>query len=150
MKTRYLVMAFAMLAALVIGHSSAWAQGAPLVAILNGGNEVTAGGQANQGDLDGYGIATVVLVNNRRLCFTIIVVGIDQPTAAHIHPGRSGVTGPVFIGLGPPNQGTAGQTSGCLAADPEDIKAIRANPSEFYVNVHTGLFPNGALRGQLN
>jgi len=150
MKMRHPLMALALLAGLFAGPSSALAQGAPLFAVLNGGNEVNGAGQANQGDLDGYGSASIVLVSNSRLCFTIIVVGTDDPTAAHIHVGRSGVTGPIVVGLVPPKNGARGASSGCLSGiDPADIDAIRKAPSEFYVNVHTGTFPAGELCGQL-
>ena len=27
--------------------------------------------------------------------------------------------------------------------------AIKANPGAYYVNIHNGAFPNGAIRGQL-
>ena len=150
MKARHLIMALAMLGGLIAGQSSALAQGAPLFAVLNGGSEVNGAGQANQGDLNGYGSASIVLIGTTRLCFTIIVVGIDTPTVAHIHPGRSGVVGPPLIDLVAPTAGNRGASSGCLSdLDPADVAAIRRNPSEFYVNVHTGQFPAGALRGQL-
>jgi hypothetical protein len=30
------------------------------------------------------------------------------------------------------------------------LDAIRKSPQAFYVNVHTNIFPNGAIRGQLS
>jgi hypothetical protein len=41
--------------------------------------------------------------------------------------------------------------SGCAQnVDPELIKAIRQNPTAYYVNVHSRPnFPGGAVRGQL-
>ncbi len=37
----------------------------------------------------------------------------------------------------------------CLAAEPDLLKLIVATPEAYYVNVHTGDFPKGAIRGQL-
>ena len=37
----------------------------------------------------------------------------------------------------------------CDSIDPALYDQIAANPAGFYVNVHTGQFPNGAMRGQL-
>ena len=37
----------------------------------------------------------------------------------------------------------------CIAAEPDVLRPIVANPAGFYVNVHTGDFPKGAVRGQL-
>ena len=66
--------------------SSASAQGLQLFAVLLGGNEVSATGQAAAGDLDGSGTASVILVAEDQLCFSILVDNIDQPAMAHIHP----------------------------------------------------------------
>jgi hypothetical protein len=37
-----------------------------------------------------------------------------------------------------------------VSVDPGLIKAIRQNPSAYYVNVHNADFPAGAVRGQLS
>ena len=47
--------------------------------------------------------------------------------------------------------GFGGQLSGCATGVDEDlIKDIRQNPENYYVNVHTGPFQGGAIRGQLS
>jgi len=43
-----------------------------------------------------------------------------------------------------------GHASGCRSeVDPEVLKRILTNPAGFYVNVHTTVYPAGAIRGQL-
>jgi CHRD domain len=130
---------------LVLGAAAtASAQDAQLFAVLSGGNEVSASGQAAAGDPDGTGSATVNVVAADQLCFAILVNNIDPPTFAHIHQGRAGVNGPIVVNLSPPN------SAGCVPGlDPALVEGIRRTPSEFYVNVHTGPFPAGAVRGQL-
>ncbi len=73
-------------------------------------------------------------------------------TAAHIYQAPVGVNGPVveaFVGI-------PASTSFTFAINPASAPpnipvaaAILANPSGFYVNVHTQAFPSGELRGQL-
>jgi hypothetical protein len=43
-----------------------------------------------------------------------------------------------------------GSSEGCARLSRMKIKMIKNNPSEYYVNVHNGDFPNGAVRGQLH
>jgi CHRD domain len=69
-------------------------------------------------------------------------VNIDPPIAAHIHVGSAGVAGPVVVPLDP-------IPGGCVKVDKNLIAAIKENPSNYYLNVHTGPFPAGAIRGQL-
>lgn len=111
------------------------AQAQSLSAILTGANEV--GG----GDPDGVGFATVSF-NGGTISYAVLVNGIGAPTAAHIHRGTIGQNGDPVVTFNPP-------AFGSTAADPGLLAEILANPSQFYVNVHTAEFPSGAVRGQL-
>ena len=75
---------------------------------------------------------------------------------AHIHPGVSGVNGPVTIstGLATANTRTLNNGSGEFTfngvfADPAVVQQIINNPSSFYFNVHSPGNPGGFSRGQL-
>jgi hypothetical protein len=116
-----------------------------LTARLTGAAEVPG-----PGDPDGAGRAWVILLPRQgQVCFTLTVEGIDPLTAGHIHVGRRDVAGPVVVPLTPlPAIGSA--AGGCVSADRKLIRAIRENPSNYYVNVHNAPFPSGALRGQLH
>lgn len=118
--------------------------GRGLATTLTGAEEVPG-----PGDPDGSGTATITLNQGQGVvCFELSVTNIDPATAAHIHVAPAGVAGPVVVGLIPPSSGTS---SGCVVdVDPDLIKAIRQNPSDYYVNVHNPAFPPGALRGQLS
>jgi hypothetical protein len=130
----------------VFSYSPAFAQ---LFAVLLGGNEVSDTGDANVGDPDGSGTATL-LIRGTTLCSAILVMGIDIPTEAHIHQGVAGVNGPIVIPFADaPETGDPGDTSSCVPADVTVLNSISQNPAGFYVNVHTAAYPNGAVRGQL-
>jgi hypothetical protein len=144
---------------IVLSHATAFAQGTPLFAVLVGGNEVSGGGAANAGDGNAYGSATVIFRGTDTLCWAILVNAIDPPNAAHIHGARAGVNGDILVNLGPPqnelgqNFGNPGTASGCVTDASTEfaatLRAIKANPSNFYINVHSGNFPAGGVRGQL-
>jgi hypothetical protein len=136
----------------VFGSDRAAAQGTQLFAVLLGGNEVSAGGQAAAGDLNGYGAAALIFANPGQLCYSMLVHGIDRPTAAHIHRGFAGQNGGIVVTLLPPvlpSNGNPGTRAACVPVAASLLNTIRFTPSGFYINVHTGQFPNGALRGQL-
>ena len=111
--------------------------------LAGGATEVPA-----PGDPDGKGSATVTLDSAKgEICYDVTVEGIAAPTAAHIHEGAAGAAGPPVITLDPAK---IGQGENCLTGQQAaDIERIGANPSGFYVNVHTADFPGGAVRGQL-
>lgn len=121
--------------------------GRPLTAALSGTNEVPPAAAAT-------GTALIRLnQGQKRVCFTITVSGLNGPaTAAHIHTGVAGATGAPVVDLSPLAglASGAGTAKGCVNnVDAKLIKAIRQKPGEYYVNVHTAEFPNGAVRGQL-
>jgi hypothetical protein len=121
---------------------------ADLATRLDGQQEIDANGAPGAGDLDGFGVATVS-INDDRVCFSIGVRNIDLPaSAAHIHEGGAGVNGPIVVTLVPP--ASDGRAGGCVTGVPASLRdEIRTNPAGFYVNVHTSAFANGAVRGNL-
>ncbi|MGD9895309.1 MAG: CHRD domain-containing protein [Dehalococcoidia bacterium] len=100
------------------------------------------------GDPDGLGFASVtVLADQRQVCYTLNVVNIATPTAAHIHVGGPTVAGPIVLPLETPARGSI---SACATnVDAALIARLISNPSNYYVNVHNATYPNGAIRGQL-
>ncbi|HEY3052982.1 MAG TPA: CHRD domain-containing protein [Thermoanaerobaculia bacterium] len=118
---------------------SAFAQ--TLQATLSGANQVPPA------DPDATGTATI-LVSGTTLTYTITTQNLTLPPLdQHIHQGAAGVNGPIFIPL--PGTWVGGNFSGTTTASAADIAAVVANPSGFYVNVHTTDFPGGSIRGQL-
>lgn len=69
--------------------------------------------------------------------------------AAHIHEAPAGVNGSILIPLTVAVGTTTGSTSETISVDQTLINQISANPSGFYVNVHSELYPGGEIRGQL-
>ena len=141
-RTRLLAVAAAVAASTaMLAPVPALAGGRPLTTDLVGANE--PGG----GDPDGVGTASVrVNVGQGEICYEIAVSGLDPVVAAHIHSAPAGINGPVVVPLDAPVDGTS---SGCAAVDESLAKAILKAPQVFYVNVHTTVFPGGAIRGQL-
>jgi hypothetical protein len=135
---------------LLIPATPAIAKTTVLQATLTGPAEVPG-----PGDADATGFARIrINVKKQSVCFLIVVKDVALPaTAAHIHAGAAGVAGDVVVTLGAPTEvGTSGfgLATGCVRdQDRALLKAIRTSPGDYYVNVHNGDFPGGALRGQL-
>jgi hypothetical protein len=111
---------------------------------LNGANEVTAGGVPNQGDPDGSGLASLIIDDSTSpptITWNIQVADIDLPViGAHIHNAPKTTTGPIRIDF-----------SAMLSGSTQDVDlaGVIADPTNWYVNVHTGAFQSGAIRGQI-
>ena len=117
---------------------------------LSGAEEVdTVTGALGAGDPDGSGLATLTVnPGQQEICYKLGVENIMLPAiGAHVHVGDAGENGPVVVPLTPPD--ASGVSSGCAQVSRELALAIIQNPENYYVNVHTSDFPNGAVRGQL-
>jgi len=96
------------------------------------------------GDPDATGTAIIVVVPAiNMVCWSLSWEGIDGTvSAAHIHgPATTSQSAGVLVPL-------SVAADGCTT-DP-DADAIAANPGNYYVNVHSSVFPAGAIRAQLN
>ena len=118
---------------------------------LTGENEVNSSGTPNQGDLAATGTAKITVnAGQSRVCWEITTAnfstGTTSITGAHIHSAPAGQNGPIVVALSATLNGTS---TGCADVTRSLADAIRKAPQTFYVNVHTNLFPSGAIRGQL-
>ncbi len=117
-------------------------RGAPLTALLDGRGTVPLG------DPDGTGLFSATVDQEfSRLCYAVMVSGIATPTAAHIHKGAAGTSGPPVVTLQTP---TYMQSQSCIQIDAALASDLVANPAAYYVNVHNEEFPGGAIRAQLD
>ena len=108
---------------------------------LSGDNEV--GG----GDPDGSGTAAVK-TRGTEVCYDLKWTGVDV-TMAHIHKGAAGTNGDVVVNFfANESPLDASSKSGCVQAKAAVVEGLAANPSNYYVNLHSPEFPKGAIRGQ--
>lgn len=118
------------------------------VAELSGGAEVPG-----PGDDAGSGRAEL-RSSDDGLCLDMVARGLDSEVAdAHIHEAPAGQSGGVVIPIGPPTAAdgdTDTWTEVCVPVDDELVHRFEVDASQFYVNVHTSSFPDGAVRGQLD
>lgn len=136
MKSGVLPLGGALAAALVL-PAAALAAPVVLTATLSGANEVDGG------DPDGTGsFSAEVDAEAGDLCYTLTGANIDKATAAHIHSGAAGSSGPPVVTIDV-------ASDECIAVEPEVLKPIADAPGNYYVNIHTAAFPKGAVRGQL-
>ncbi len=120
-------------------------------------------------DVNGIGTGTIT-INSRRnalgeviggiVTFTVNYdfVGEQRFSGLHIHEQVAGVNGSVVINTGisnsnqviaPTGKGTINIPVTITAATLAAFKRLLANPTGFYVNIHTTVKPGGIIRGQL-
>lgn len=90
--------------------------------------------------------------------FSVSATGFPNGTAltdAHIHGGNAGANGGILVSLGLTAgevilaNGTGSFTKNGVRVTVDQANAILANPSAFYLNIHTAANPGGVARGQL-
>jgi hypothetical protein len=127
------------------------------VAHLDGGNEVP--------EVHTFATGQAIFQLNPaedEINYKLIVANIENVIQAHIHLGVAGVNGPVVAFLVGPFAPDGGRFDGVIAegtitaADvigplSGDLSSLIANmrSGATYVNVHTGDFPPGEIRGQI-
>jgi hypothetical protein len=73
---------------------------------------------------------------------------LGKVVATHLHQGAAGVNGPMAVELNP---GFAGEVlDGWIPVESDLAARMLANPSQYYVKLHSLKFPGGAIRGQLH
>ena len=136
------------LALAMAGVATAAEGGRPLSTPLTGAEEAP-----DPGDPDATGQADLRLNQGQeRVCFDISWADVDgEVFAGHIHEAPAGVAGDIVVTLFTGSFAGTDAVDGCAEdVDRSLIKAIRKDPSEYYVNVHSQPdFPGGAVRGQL-
>lgn len=113
---------------------------------LSGANEVCEGDTCGG---DGTGTAEVEINSDEnQVCYEISLEGVQNVKAAHIHSGSSEEAGPVLVDL--EWEGDDQGADKCAdGVDEGDLEDISEEPANFYVNVHSEQYPDGAVRGQL-
>lgn len=134
-------------ALVLAGVATAADGGRPFSTALTGAAE-----EPGPGDPNATGQADITLNQGLgQVCFDLSWADVDGTVfAAHIHVGAADEPGPIVVGLFSGSFAGTDSASGCVDADAQLIKAIRKDPSAYYVNVHSRPnFPAGAVRGQL-
>jgi hypothetical protein len=150
MRSRVVVLVAGLVAALLlmVGVGAADDGGRPFSITMNGANEAPG-----PGDPNATGQAELTLNQGQNeVCFQLSWADIDgEVFAAHIHVAPAGSPGPIVVPLFAGSFAGTDSASGCVQnVDPDLIKAIRQDPSAYYVNVHSRPdFTGGAIRGQL-
>jgi hypothetical protein len=113
----------------------------------NGASTSESKGHAQVKVLEDGTMEFVLTINNK---------SDETYTRSHIHKGAAGVNGPIhwdFLEAGNPVASIGGQPAtlrGVARARAAAVLSdLLAHPDQYYVNVHSPVFPGGAIRGQL-
>ncbi|MBE1588725.1 CHRD domain-containing protein [Nonomuraea angiospora] len=118
-------------------------------AVLLGRNEVPEAGKKVN---DRNGLAAAKFrIKGDRLYYFVQWKKVAKPTAFHIHRGKAGKNGPVVIDLLSNGTIRGNTSSGSVRVkDTSVLNGIKKNPKNWYANLHTSEFPDGAVRAQLH
>ncbi|MBV9727345.1 MAG: CHRD domain-containing protein [Gammaproteobacteria bacterium] len=110
--------------------------------------KLTGTSEVPKGAPSGVGNAVVTIHGKTgQLCWRFSHLhGFNSATFAHVHVGAAGTSGNIVVPL---STGTALHHAGCVKVSPTLLKAIEANPHGYYVNIHSKVYPGGAVRSQL-
>ena len=113
---------------------------AVLYALPNGSEETPA----NNSPATAFG-RLVLTADRKQLLYEVHVSGLSgDPTAMHLHMAPRGTPGSVIIPLAIP---AGGEAVGCVDVPAGADAALLSQG--MYLNIHTGNFPAGEIRGQV-
>jgi CHRD domain-containing protein len=147
-----LVAALALLVSLSVGAVAAKGRTEVFRLTLTGTQEATPTCAPPRVCGDPDAVARMILIVNPKrdsVCFVTKWTRIDGTViAAHIHRAPRGVPGPVVVPLFSGTFAGTDRLRGCVSANGL-ASAIIANPSAYYANIHSTVYPGGAVRAQL-
>ncbi|MFI6286571.1 CHRD domain-containing protein [Streptomyces sp. NPDC051018] len=125
-------------------------KGGKLRALSNGEQEVPKNETSRVGDPDGRAV-TFLSPRGTRVDYSLAWINIKSPSLGHIHKGRFGQNGEVVFNFfnRPVPDGVFAVAGRLNGQDAQAVQRVRANPLNYYSNIHTSEFPDGAVRGQL-
>ncbi|MFE5300697.1 CHRD domain-containing protein [Streptomyces sp. NPDC056632] len=125
-------------------------KGGKLRALSNGFQEVPKTDASKVGDPDGFAV-TFLHPAGTSVDYSLAWTNIKSPTLGHIHRGPFGKNGEVVFNLldKPAPDGIFALSGRLTDQKAEDVRRVRKNPHNYYSNIHTAEFPDGAVRGQL-
>ncbi|MGH6645929.1 CHRD domain-containing protein [Aquabacterium sp.] len=134
--------------ALLFVSLGAQARMASFTAVLNGAQVI--GG----GDPTATGQAWITIDHDLNhleyeISFTGLGNGFDTLVAEHIHEGVAGTTGRALFSLNVSGLSGHGRFKGGFTGFPATLRITEATASQYYIDLHSEMFPNGAIRGQL-
>ena len=107
-----------------------------------------AGPASDALDPDATGSARLELTGSSIRFHIRTSANLGKVVATHLHQGAAGVNGPMAVELNP---GFSGETlDGSIPVEGDLSSRVVANPSQYYVKLHSLKFPGGAIRGQLH
>jgi hypothetical protein len=118
------------------------------VVTLNAADEVPLCAQATSAS---RGVAIFRVRGTGTVEWTLVANNLPGTTitGAHIHLAPEGESGSIVQGLSPLSSTTDNGVIGMGSfSNTALLAAIRANPQNYYVNVHSNVCPRGVIRGQ--
>ena len=100
------------------------------------------------GDLDGTGLVELTVdPGSNQICYDFTLSDLATPLMAHIHKAPESSDGPSVVTL---FTGPGADLDGCVPWTEKWLTKIVSRPKDFYVNLATTEYPDGAIRGQLS
>lgn len=99
-------------------------------------------------DPDASGSARLVVGGTSIRFHVTTSADLGKVVATHLHQGVAGVNGPMAVELNPGFMGEV--LDGSVLVESDLSARILANPSQYYVKLHSLRFPGGAIRGELH